>query len=216
MRAPLKFARGIDGISEFFGKAGVYITIAVIGVGFYNVAVRYLGRFVGLQLSSNFWIELQKYLFTAIFLAMFAYNLKHEVNVRVNFLYANWSLRRRALVNLIRHVVLSAAFLPAGHLGSLEPTGHVVATVGDVARSRRAPACAAADGRRTGLCAARPTGHNPGLQVRSRTAGRHLGRTGIGGGSNTGPSAGAGVSVRRAPWTIMDSSQRRENMSRGA
>lgn len=101
MRAPLKFARGIDGISEFFGKAGVYLTIAVIVVGFYNVAVRYLGRFVGLQLSSNFWIELQKYLFTAIFLAMFAYNLKHEVNVRVDFLYANWSLRRRALVNLI-------------------------------------------------------------------------------------------------------------------
>jgi TRAP-type mannitol/chloroaromatic compound transport system permease small subunit len=101
MRAPLKFARGIDGISEFFGKVGVYLTIAVIVVGFYNVAARYLGRFVGLQLSSNFWIELQKYIFTAIFLTMFAYNLKHEVNVRVDFLYATWSLHRRALVNLL-------------------------------------------------------------------------------------------------------------------
>jgi TRAP-type mannitol/chloroaromatic compound transport system permease small subunit len=101
MRAPLKFARGIDGISEFFGKVGVYLTIAVIVVGFYNVAARYIGRYVGLQLSSNFWIELQKYIFTAIFLTMFAYNLKHEVNVRVDFLYANWSLRRRALVNLL-------------------------------------------------------------------------------------------------------------------
>jgi TRAP-type mannitol/chloroaromatic compound transport system permease small subunit len=101
MRAPLKFAHGIDGVSEFFGKAGVYLTILVIVVGFYNVAARYLGRFVGVQLSSNFWIELQKYLFTAIFLAMFAYNLKHEVNVRVDFLYARWPPRRRALVNLL-------------------------------------------------------------------------------------------------------------------
>jgi TRAP-type mannitol/chloroaromatic compound transport system permease small subunit len=114
MRAPLKFARGIDGISEFFGKVGVYLTIAVIVVGFYNVAARYLGRFVGLQLSSNFWIELQKYIFTAIFLTMFAYNLKHEVNVRVDFLYAKWSLRRRALVNLLGTLLFLLPFCLLG------------------------------------------------------------------------------------------------------
>jgi TRAP-type mannitol/chloroaromatic compound transport system permease small subunit len=100
MKRSLRLARGIDSLSEFFGQAGVYLTVAVIAVGFYNVAVRYLGRFIGVQLSSNFWIELQKYLFSAIFLAMFAYNLKHEVNVRVDFLYANWPPRRRAWVNL--------------------------------------------------------------------------------------------------------------------
>ena len=100
MKKSLSLARAIDGVSEFLGQIGVYLTVAVIIVGFYNVAVRYLGRFIGAQLSSNFWIELQKYLFSAIFLAMFAYNLKHEVNVRVDFLYANWSPRRRAWVNL--------------------------------------------------------------------------------------------------------------------
>ena len=101
MKKSLSLARAIDGVAEFFGNVGVYLTMAVIVVGFYNVAVRYLGRFIGVQLSSNFWIELQKYLFTGIFLAMFAYNVKHEVNVRVDFLYAGWSPRRRALVNLL-------------------------------------------------------------------------------------------------------------------
>jgi TRAP-type mannitol/chloroaromatic compound transport system permease small subunit len=114
MRAPLKFAHGIDGVSEFFGKLGVYITILVIAVGFYNVAARYLGRFFGVQLSSNFWIELQKYLFTAIFLSMFAYNLKHEVNVRVDFLYAHWPPKRRALVNLLGTLLFLIPFCLLG------------------------------------------------------------------------------------------------------
>lgn len=114
VRAPLKFAHAVDGVSEFFGRIGVYLTILVIVVGFYNVAVRYLGRFLGVQLSSNFWIELQKYLFTAIFLAMFAYNLKHEVNVRVDFLYARWSLQRRALVNLLGTLLFLLPFCLLG------------------------------------------------------------------------------------------------------
>jgi TRAP-type mannitol/chloroaromatic compound transport system permease small subunit len=114
MRAPLKFAHGIDAISEFFGKIGVYLTILVIAVGFYNVAVRYAGRFLGVQLSSNFWIELQKYLFTFIFLAMFAYNLKHEVNVRVDFLYSKWPPKRRALVNLLGTLLFLLPFCLLG------------------------------------------------------------------------------------------------------
>lgn len=114
MKIPLSLARGIDGISEFFGKIGVYLTIVVIAVGFYNVAARYLGRFIGVQLSSNFWIELQKYLFTAIFLAMFAYNLRHEVNVRVDFLYATWSPKRKALVNLLGTLLFLLPFCALG------------------------------------------------------------------------------------------------------
>lgn len=114
MRKPLRLAHGIDAVSEFFGKVGVYLTILVIAVGFYNVAVRYVGRFIGVQLSSNFWIELQKYLFTAIFLAMFAYNLKHEVNVRVDFLYANWPPKRRALVNLLGTLLFLLPFCLLG------------------------------------------------------------------------------------------------------
>lgn len=114
MKKSLSLAHAIDGVSEFFGKIGVYLTMAVIAVGFYNVAVRYLGRFIGAQLSSNFWIELQKYLFSAIFLAMFAYNLKHEVNVRVDFLYAKWSPRRRALVNLLGTLLFLLPFCLLG------------------------------------------------------------------------------------------------------
>ena len=114
MRKSLRLAQGIDAVSEFLGKVGVYLTMAVIVVGFYNVAARYLGRFIGVQLSSNFWIELQKYLFSAIFLAMFAYNLKHEVNVRVDFLYAQWSPKRKALVNLLGTLLFLLPFCLLG------------------------------------------------------------------------------------------------------
>jgi TRAP-type mannitol/chloroaromatic compound transport system permease small subunit len=114
MRKSLRVAQGIDALSEFFGKIGVYLTILVIAVGFYNVAARYVGRFIGVQLSSNFWIELQKYLFTAIFMAMFAYNMKHEVNVRVDFLYAQWPPKRRALVNLLGTLLFLLPFCVLG------------------------------------------------------------------------------------------------------
>lgn len=76
------------------------MVILTIAVGFYNVTARYLGRIIGLKLSSNALIELQWYLFSLIFFLGFAYILKQAANVRVDFLYATWSEKRRALVDL--------------------------------------------------------------------------------------------------------------------
>lgn len=114
MRGLLKTAHAVDSVSELLGQVSVYLTVALVVIGFYNVAVRYLGRFIGVQLSSNTWIELQKYVFTLIFLFMFAYNLKHEVNVRVDFLYANWGPKRRALVDLLGTVLFLLPFCLLG------------------------------------------------------------------------------------------------------
>ncbi|MEK9161991.1 MAG: TRAP transporter small permease subunit, partial [Chloroflexota bacterium] len=95
----LKISRGIDALTDFIGNHITdYIVLITIAVGFYNVVVRYTGRFTGVHLSSNVYIELQWYLFSMIFFLGFAYVLKHNVNVRVDFLYANWSERTRAWV----------------------------------------------------------------------------------------------------------------------
>ena len=114
MRALLKIAHGIDAISELLGKVATAIVLLTLAVGFYNVLVRYIGRFTGIQLSSNLWIETQWYLFTLIFFLMFPYILKHNVNVRVDFLYARWSPRRQALVDLLGTLLFLIPFCILG------------------------------------------------------------------------------------------------------
>ncbi|MBE7472762.1 MAG: C4-dicarboxylate ABC transporter substrate-binding protein [Anaerolineae bacterium] len=101
MKALLMFAHWIDGLTERVGGLANWIVIIVVVVGFYNVVARYLGRFVGMRLSSNIFIELQWYLFSLIFFFGFAYILKHGVNVRVDFLYTNWSEKQKAWVDFL-------------------------------------------------------------------------------------------------------------------
>ena len=114
MRALLKIAHGIDAISELLGKIATAIVLLTLAIGFYNVLVRYIGRFTGIQLSSNLWIETQWYLFTLIFFLMFPYILKHNVNVRVDFFYARWRPRRQALVDLLGTLLFLIPFCILG------------------------------------------------------------------------------------------------------
>jgi TRAP-type mannitol/chloroaromatic compound transport system permease small subunit len=101
MQALLKFAHFIDRLTEAVGGLANWIVIITVVIGFYNVVARYLGRFIGARLSSNVYIELQWYLFSMIFFLGFAYILKHGVNVRVDFLYANWSDKQKAWVDFL-------------------------------------------------------------------------------------------------------------------
>lgn len=101
MKALLKFADLVDGLTERVGGLANLIVIIVIIVGFYNVVARFVGRYVGARLSSNVFIELQWYLFSLIFFFGFAYILKHGVNVRVDFLYTNWSEKQKAWVDFL-------------------------------------------------------------------------------------------------------------------
>ncbi|MBI5348198.1 MAG: TRAP transporter small permease subunit [Chloroflexi bacterium] len=118
----LKISRGIDAFTDFIGNHVTdYIVILVIIVGFYNVFVRYLGRFIELQLSSNVYIELQWYLFSMIFCLGFAYVLKHNVNVRVDFLYANWSERTRAWVDFVGTLIFLIPFCILGIYVAIVP-----------------------------------------------------------------------------------------------
>ena len=121
MRGLLKFAHVIDQVSELLGKIAIYLTILLILIGFYNVVARYVGRFIGQNLSSNSFIETQWYIFSVIFFLMFAYNLKHDVNVRVDFLYAKWSLRRRAWVDLIGTLLVLIPFCIMGIWVTVNP-----------------------------------------------------------------------------------------------
>jgi len=114
MAVLLRFSRIIDDITDRFGQASAFCVILTVVTGFYNVVARYLGRFIGVKLTSNLFIELQWYLFSLTFLLGLAYVLKHGLNVRVDFLYAHWPTKRRAWVDLIGHAVFLIAFCIIG------------------------------------------------------------------------------------------------------
>ncbi len=121
MRSLLKLAHGIDRISEFLGKISIYLIIALLAVGFYNVVMRYVGRFIGQNLSSNRLIEIQWYMYSVIFFLIFAYNVKHDVNVRVDILYAKWSPKRKAWVDLLGTLLILIPFCIIGIWFTLNP-----------------------------------------------------------------------------------------------
>lgn len=114
MRFLLKLSAAIDRFTEMVGQLSTWLVIVTIAIAFYNVLVRYMGRFIGLQLSSNAFIELQWYLFSLIFFFGFAYILKHGENVRVDFLYSNWSEKRKALVDFLGTVLFLIPFCLIG------------------------------------------------------------------------------------------------------
>lgn len=121
MRLLLKFSHLIDRMIEQMGRLSNWIVILLIAIGFYNVIARYIGRFVGLQLSSNALIELQWYLFSLVFFLGFAYTLKHGMNVRVDFLYAQWSEKQRAWVDLLGTLLFLIPFCVIGILTTINP-----------------------------------------------------------------------------------------------
>ena len=114
MKILLKISGWIDTISEWCGKIAQYVVLAVIIIGFYNVFVRYVGRFTGTQLSSNVYIELQWYMFSIIFFLGFPYILLHGVNVRVDILYARWSPKTQARVDFFATLLLLVPFCIIG------------------------------------------------------------------------------------------------------
>ncbi len=121
MQTLLKFSQWIDDITEYFGKASAFCVLLTIAIGFYNVAARYLGRFLGIKFTSNMLIELQWYLFSLTFLLGFAYILKHGENVRVDFLYTNWFPKTKAWVDLIGHALFLITFCVIGLYVTIHP-----------------------------------------------------------------------------------------------
>lgn len=121
MQSLLKFSRAIDAISERLGWLSMILVILTVAIGFYNVLVRYIGRFIGLQLSSNVFIETQWYLFSLVFFLSFAYILKNGINVRVDFIYTHWSKRSKALLDFWGHLLFLLPYCLLGIWVTVNP-----------------------------------------------------------------------------------------------
>jgi TRAP-type mannitol/chloroaromatic compound transport system permease small subunit len=95
MRLLLKFADAIDALSEWVGQWLKWLVLfsSLISAG--NALVRYT-----LNTSSNAWLELQWYMFGAMFLLAAGYALKHEEHVRVDVFYSRMTPRTQAWVDV--------------------------------------------------------------------------------------------------------------------
>ncbi len=110
MRLLLKYVYFVDTLSNILGNISMYLVIVTIVVGFMNVLLRYVGQIIQQRLTSNLFIELQWYLYSLVFFFGFAYILKHNINVRVDFWYANFPTKTKAWIDLIGHLLALIPF----------------------------------------------------------------------------------------------------------
>jgi TRAP-type mannitol/chloroaromatic compound transport system permease small subunit len=96
-----RFVRLTDAFSDRLGHAVSWLTLLMILVGAFNALARYLGRFIGWNLSSNAYLELQWYLFSLVFLLGASYALRRDAHVRVDVFYGRVSDRVRAWIDLL-------------------------------------------------------------------------------------------------------------------
>ncbi len=106
----LKLARAIDRLNLWVGRLVYWLVLLMVLVGAYNAVVRYLDRYTGIGLSSNFYIELQWYLFSLVFLLGAAYALQRDAHVRVDVFYGRLSPRARVWINLLGTVLFLLPF----------------------------------------------------------------------------------------------------------
>ena len=102
--------RAMDRLTGLLGKAIAWLTLFMVLIGAYNAIVRYLGRFIAVNLSSNLYLELQWYLFSVLFLLGAGYALKEDAHVRVDVLYGRLSRRTRAWIDVVGALVLLLPF----------------------------------------------------------------------------------------------------------
>jgi TRAP-type mannitol/chloroaromatic compound transport system permease small subunit len=105
-----RVARAIDRLNGWTGHVLAWLTLAMVLVGAGNAFARYTGRFVGRSLSGNGWIELQWYLFSALFLLTAGWVLREDAHVRVDVLYARLGERARAWIDLLGTLLLLVPF----------------------------------------------------------------------------------------------------------
>ena len=95
MHAALSLARGIDRLNDGIGKLVYWLVLAAVVVSSVNAVVRY-----SINYSSNAWLELQWYLFAAIFLLCSGYTLLRNEHIRIDIILGRFSKRVQAAVDV--------------------------------------------------------------------------------------------------------------------
>jgi TRAP-type mannitol/chloroaromatic compound transport system permease small subunit len=99
MSSLLSFSRFIDALNEKIGLAISWALLAAVLICSGNALVRYL-----MNTSSNAWLEIQWYLFGAIFLLASSYTLKRNEHVRIDVIVGRFPKRTQVWVDIFGFV----------------------------------------------------------------------------------------------------------------
>lgn len=102
--------RWVDRLSIWAARLAYGLMLAMVAIGTFNTLARWAGRWLGIELASNRYIELQWYFFGTIFLLAGAETLRRDGHVRVDVLFDRLGAKARAWINLTGHALLLLPF----------------------------------------------------------------------------------------------------------
>ena len=105
MRTLLLLSRSIDRVNEFVGRNVSWLVLAAVLISAGNATIRKM-----FDMSSNAWLEVQWYLFGAVFMLAAGYTLRKNEHVRIDVLAGSLSKRSRDWIDLIGHFVFLLPF----------------------------------------------------------------------------------------------------------
>ena len=96
----LKFCRLVDTVNDQIGKVVYWAILLSVVVSAVNAIVRY-----SLNIGSNSWLELQWYLFSAVFLLCAGYTLLRNEHIRVDIIFGKLPERTQVWIDIIGGLV---------------------------------------------------------------------------------------------------------------
>lgn len=100
MKFLLSVSRAIDAVSNRIGHLVMWLVLGAVLISAGNAAVR-----KAFNVSSNAYLEIQWYLFSAVFLLGAGYTLLRNEHVRIDALSHRWSRRTQVKVDIVGMVV---------------------------------------------------------------------------------------------------------------
>ena len=101
----------IEAVTSATGRVSLILVWVVFLLGLFNVVTRYVARFIQRDIIVGEVFDLQWMLFGALFLLGLNYGVREGVNPRIDFWWANFSNKRKAVIDLVIHVFLFLPFL---------------------------------------------------------------------------------------------------------
>jgi TRAP-type mannitol/chloroaromatic compound transport system permease small subunit len=100
--ALLKVSRGIDAFNEWLGRIIMWLVLAAVLISAGNAVVR-----KAFNIGSNAFLEIQWYLFAAVFMLGVGYVMLRNAHVRIDFISSRLSKRTNALIDTIGIVIFT-------------------------------------------------------------------------------------------------------------
>ncbi len=99
MQALIALSKKIDGLNEKIGSAISWALLLAVLICTGNALIRY-----GFNNSSNGWLEIQWYLFGAVFLLAAPYTLRRNEHVRIDVIAGRFSKRMQVWIDLLGYI----------------------------------------------------------------------------------------------------------------